>query len=284
MITATQRRASLDLYSDPLVDGVVDLITPADTYTFWAPLQASSAKVEIGRSVIVDGNVCPGMLRLQLPGERVRVTKRSRSATLGVSMPKAMFDDAVATSGQGCRFDANGQVAPILKPNGQVETLVRMLLSAFDLSGSHRQLFIDGLAHSLLALLLSAQGRAEGRLKTGLSDAQFGQCVDYAEARLAAGLDLTEWAAALDMSGSDFARRFQQKTGVAPYSWFMNRRIECAKEMLSRTRVPTVEIALETGFCSQSHFTEAFRRRVGMSPGRWRALGRVPACGVSSPH
>ena len=51
--------------------------------------------------------------------------------------------------------------------------------------------------------------------------------------------------------------------------------IERAKEMLLRTDLATVEVALKVGFCSQSHFTEAFRRRVGQSPARWRAMRRA---------
>jgi AraC-like DNA-binding protein len=41
---------------------------------------------------------------------------------------------------------------------------------------------------------------------------------------------------------------------------------------LLQAEIPLVEVAFDAGFCSQSHFTEAFKQRVGMSPGRWRIL------------
>jgi AraC-like DNA-binding protein len=46
----------------------------------------------------------------------------------------------------------------------------------------------------------------------------------------------------------------------------MNRRIERAKQMLLDPNQSSVDIALQTRFYSQSHFTEALRRRVGLSP------------------
>ena len=153
-----------------------------------------------------------------------------------------------------------------------------MLSSSNELEDAQRQLFIDGLSHSLLALLLDAHGlgsAANSHTKGGLSDAQLANCMDFAEDSLGRKLDLTAWAGVLDMSANEFARRFQQKTRVAPYTWFMTLRIERAKEMLLRTELPTVKVALDVGFCSQSHFTEAFRRRVGQSPARWRATHRA---------
>ena len=39
---------------------------------------------------------------------------------------------------------------------------------------------------------------------------------------------------------------------------------------MANSDMALVDIALDVGFCSQSHFTEAFRRIVGLSPGQWR--------------
>jgi AraC family transcriptional regulator len=51
----------------------------------------------------------------------------------------------------------------------------------------------------------------------------------------------------------------------------MQRRIERAKELLRSTPAPSLcDISIALGFSSQSHFTEAFRRRVGTSPAHWR--------------
>jgi AraC family transcriptional regulator len=39
-----------------------------------------------------------------------------------------------------------------------------------------------------------------------------------------------------------------------------------------RDRQPLAFLAVEAGFCDQSHFTRAFKRQFGVTPARFRAL------------
>ena len=39
--------------------------------------------------------------------------------------------------------------------------------------------------------------------------------------------------------------------------------------------VPLTEIAAETGFSDQAHFTRTFRRHVGMTPSNWKKSNRA---------
>jgi AraC family transcriptional regulator len=48
-------------------------------------------------------------------------------------------------------------------------------------------------------------------------------------------------------------------------------RLEWAAARLSEER-SLAQIALEAGFADQSHFTRAFRRHFGVTPGRYRAM------------
>ncbi|TML09662.1 MAG: helix-turn-helix transcriptional regulator [Actinobacteria bacterium] len=40
------------------------------------------------------------------------------------------------------------------------------------------------------------------------------------------------------------------------------------------TYLPLAVLAVEAGFCDQSHFTRAFRRLYGVTPARFRAMHR----------
>ena len=73
------------------------------------------------------------------------------------------------------------------------------------------------------------------------------------------------------LSLSYFIRAFGDSVGVAPYRWLLDERVERAKRLLSETNVSLAEIALDCGFVDQSHLTNVFGRRVGTTPGRWRA-------------
>ncbi|MFZ0018195.1 MAG: helix-turn-helix transcriptional regulator, partial [Acetobacteraceae bacterium] len=62
--------------------------------------------------------------------------------------------------------------------------------------------------------------------------------------------------------------------GASPYSYLMERRIRRAEVMLRSSNMPIVEIALEVGFSSQSHFTAQFRKHSNLTPGAYRASTR----------
>jgi AraC-like DNA-binding protein len=50
----------------------------------------------------------------------------------------------------------------------------------------------------------------------------------------------------------------------------LDARIESAKRLLAKHNISLAEIALDTGFSEQSHFSRAFRASTGVSPGAWR--------------
>jgi AraC family transcriptional regulator len=78
-------------------------------------------------------------------------------------------------------------------------------------------------------------------------------------------------ARTVHMSYFHFSRAFKQSMGMTATNYIAERRIERAKKMLEETELPISEIALRSGFSSQSHFTTAFRRLAGATPKAFRA-------------
>lgn len=79
-------------------------------------------------------------------------------------------------------------------------------------------------------------------------------------------------AEAVQMSYFHFSRAFKQSIGVSPNIYMTERRIERAKKLLSETELPIADIALRTGFASQSHFTTTFRKLVRTTPKAFREM------------
>jgi len=72
------------------------------------------------------------------------------------------------------------------------------------------------------------------------------------------------------MSYFHFSRAFKQSMGMTPTGYIAERRIERAKRFMQETDMPISEVALRSGFASQSHFTTSFRRLAGVTPRSFR--------------
>ena len=77
-------------------------------------------------------------------------------------------------------------------------------------------------------------------------------------------------AKANGMSHRQLNRRFKEATGLTPQQFMMRSRIEQACEELRETDRPLSDIAYELGFCDQSAFTAQFRKRMALTPKKYR--------------
>ncbi len=92
----------------------------------------------------------------------------------------------------------------------------------------------------------------------------------FIEENLGRTLDLSEIAAELNMSAGTFARQFRRTTGMAPYAYVTERRLEHARRLLEETDLPAKQVAAACGFCDQAHLTRMFASRYGVTPAAFR--------------
>jgi AraC family transcriptional regulator len=104
----------------------------------------------------------------------------------------------------------------------------------------------------------------------GLTSSQMKRIIDYIQAHLNQDLSLEALAQQIGFSAYHFARLFRQTTGESPHRFVLHKRIEAAQRLLKETDLPLAQIALEVGFPDQSHFTHAFKRRLGLTPYKYR--------------
>jgi len=89
--------------------------------------------------------------------------------------------------------------------------------------------------------------------------------VFYIKAHLAGKVNIEDMAAMYCMDKYKFIRAFKKQTGLTPISYLQLHRVNEAKLLITQN-MPIVEVALETGFFDQSHFTHCFRKYIGISP------------------
>ena len=94
--------------------------------------------------------------------------------------------------------------------------------------------------------------------------------IEYIKENLDRNLSLIQLAELVQMSPNYFVRLFKQSTGVTPYQYVLNCRINKAKELLKDHKLTLAEISQQLGFYDQSRFTNTFRKRMGITPKKYR--------------
>jgi AraC family transcriptional regulator len=92
--------------------------------------------------------------------------------------------------------------------------------------------------------------------------------------RFRESLSLDEVAKAVGTSAFHLARLFGRHTGFTLHGYRTRTRLLHALDRLEEARGNLADLALELGYSSQSHFTDAFRRAFGTPPG---SVGRGAA-------
>ncbi len=90
----------------------------------------------------------------------------------------------------------------------------------------------------------------------------------YLHDNAAENVSLARLADLIALSPYHFLRVFQRETGMTPHVYQTNLRIARAKSLLANG-VPVAKVAVESGFCDQSHFGRRFKRLVGTTPAQY---------------
>ena len=90
---------------------------------------------------------------------------------------------------------------------------------------------------------------------------------------LGCGTWSTWWARSINRSSSATTRSaFRRYYSCSPGEYLRRKRLHVARGKLADATVSLAQIASDAGFADQSHFTRAFKRFTGVTPGRYRTL------------
>jgi AraC-like DNA-binding protein len=109
----------------------------------------------------------------------------------------------------------------------------------------------------------------------GLDRRRLSRVLDYIEGNLEGDLTLDQLAGIACLSRFHFARAFKAAIGQSPHQHVSARRLERAKELLTRGNQSLIDITLTLNFSCQANFTRAFRQATGLTPGLYRRSFRV---------
>ena len=130
-------------------------------------------------------------------------------------------------------------------------------------------LYAESLLNALAVHLLRKYNTTKVDVKNyhnGLSRQEIKLVIDYIKANLEEKIGLDALAKITQTSPYYFSRLFKQSTGITPYQYVIQQRIELGKQLLKKEELPIAEIAMMCGFANQSSFTTTFRKLVGVTP------------------
>lgn len=80
-------------------------------------------------------------------------------------------------------------------------------------------------------------------------------------------------AAILYLNASYLSTLIRKETGKTYTDILTEKRIACAKELLSNTDKTVIEVAHMVGYQEYSHFNTLFKRNLGVTPAQYRKQG-----------
>ncbi|KQY73955.1 hypothetical protein ASD52_26350 [Ensifer sp. Root142] len=131
-------------------------------------------------------------------------------------------------------------------------------------------ILVESYVATIVAQLFRRQRYVPSVSKGGLTPTSLNRVIEKIDENLDVGLSLSQLAEVVSLSIPHFCRAFKQSLGCPPYAFIIRRRIERAKEYLRHSSMSATDIALACGFSNSSHFSNAFRREVGVTPGAYR--------------
>ncbi len=111
--------------------------------------------------------------------------------------------------------------------------------------------------------------------RIGVRHPRLASIVARMEANLEEPVSPAQLAVDAGMSPRQLERLFARYLGRSPKRYYMEIRLERARNLLSQTEMSVIEIALACGFTSSSHFSKCYRAAYGTTPYRQRLPFRV---------
>jgi AraC-like DNA-binding protein len=247
--------------------------TDGNYHVIGISVRAMNLAVFASQRLIHDGRMAPGTIQINRPAQSLRAIFRSCYDVLHLHIPNGLIAEILQDKPHAApASDVFADPAPFRDP--VVEGLAHALIRAEDCGGQLGQTYADGIGLAITAKLIARHAALSSPPSkptvAALTRWRLKRVVDYLDAHLADPIGLADLAGATGLSRMHFAAQFRAATGLRPHEYLLRRRIERSQTLLSQSRLPLCEVALDVGFKSQPHFTTVFARFVGETPNAWR--------------
>ena len=163
-------------------------------------------------------------------------------------------------------------LTPALPCYKDVSECIRRIDLLCDARTEGYQLVVKGLLFQFFYLLIFHRQKKETTpVSQTKSLEKMKTILKYVEENYAERLTIDDMAALTYYSKSHFMKFFKQHMGTGFIDYLNDYRLTMAERLLRTSGSSVLEIAEQSGFDNLSYFNRIFKRKYGMSPGKWRA-------------
>ncbi len=227
---------------------------------------ALAAVPSVGLVQHVDGARLEGLWRrgtiVISPPQSRGLARTGRTSMIGLAVLPPSDSDAFD-------LDHVTALASAFQDDALLVSVITALHQEAEVHGASTAFFDEGTALILRRLAELRDVRANPRKAHPLSDIRYERVRAYVEEHLAHDLPVTRLAQIAGLDSSGFTRAMRARTGLAPYAWLTQRRMERAGALL-RSGLTVTQVAAMSGYANPGKFASAFRRVTGQAPSSWQ--------------
>ena len=162
-------------------------------------------------------------------------------------------------------------LTPAVSYYKDVSECIRQIDLLCDTKTEGYQLAVKGLLFQFFFLLISNRQKKEtASVSQTKSLEKMKTILKYVEEHYDEHITIDDMAALTYYSKSHFMKFFKQHMGTGFIDYLNDYRLTMAERLLKSSDSPVLEIAAQSGFDNLSYFNRIFKRKYGISPGKWR--------------
>lgn len=127
----------------------------------------------------------------------------------------------------------------------------------------------DVTGYFLLVMSRLVKANTQRNANTNLPQHYVRRAISYIEDNYPEKITVGSIAAYVGIDRTGLYRIFKKNLNISPAQFLISYRLERAKAMMEHDNLTISEIAVSTGFFDAAHFTVAFSKKYGISPGRY---------------
>ncbi|PSJ63108.1 helix-turn-helix domain-containing protein [Pseudaminobacter soli (ex Li et al. 2025)] len=228
---------------------------------------AKNVRASVSSSVAQEFDVPAGALGIvPAGGEPMTVWPSKKESVAVVITPSAM---AALSEGEydGKIFEPRPMMATAIDP--QALHLASLLRSELTERPAPNELYVDSIITFFGIHLLRNYSGAENETidaRGALSPSNMRRIREFLAENFTRKLLVADLAAVCELSPRHFIQAFAKSFGKQPHQYLMGLRLDFARQLLIEGKLTVTEVALLSGFASQSHLTFTLKKHCGLTP------------------